>query len=122
MTPPARILFVDDEEPLRAIVHQHFSSEGYNITTAMNGEEAIESLKTTAFDLLILDIRMPGLDGLAVLREMKKRNIKPRIIVLTGVNEIDIAVAAAKLGANDYITKPFEMEELAESARRVLQV
>ena len=122
MTAAARVLYVDDEETMRLLVQEHLSAEGYNVATATNGDEAVKTLETKTFDLVILDILMPGMSGIGVLQEMKARNIKPRVIVLTGVDDLDVAVNAAKLGAIDYVTKPFEMKDLLGSIRRVLQV
>jgi len=118
----ARILYVDDEEHFRELVQENLAPEGFNVSTAEDGDEALSLLGSGQFDLVILDIRMPRMGGLEVLDEMKKRGIRSRVIVLTGVDDIDVAVQAARLGANDYVTKPFEIETLLGSINRILSV
>jgi len=117
-----RLLLVDDEETLRKLVKEELDAEGFHVSMAEDGDEALAILGREAFDLLILDIRMPRMGGLSVLQEMQKRGIRPRVIVLTGVEDLDVAIQAARLGANDYVTKPFEAAVLIASIRRVLGV
>jgi DNA-binding response OmpR family regulator len=112
---------MEDEAPLRSTVGDQLTAEGYHVATADDGDTGLELLNKERFDLLIVDIRMPRMDGLAVLREVKARGMQPRIIVLTSVDDLDFAVSAARLGANDYVTKPFDMDQLLVSIRRVLQ-
>jgi DNA-binding response OmpR family regulator len=91
------------------------------VVTAADGEEAISKLHSGTFDLMLLDIRMPRKDGLDVLEFVRSKRIRIRIIMVTGVDELSIAIRAVKLGASDYITKPFGLEDLLQAIRRVLQ-
>jgi DNA-binding response OmpR family regulator len=117
---PARILYVEDDESARWIVKDQLTSEGFDVRSASDGEEATDILQKESFDLLLLDIRMPRKDGMEVLRFMKKNKIRPRVIMLTAVGELSIAIEAVKLGANDYLTKPYSLEELLACIQRVL--
>jgi DNA-binding response OmpR family regulator len=115
------ILYVDDDPALRSIVDDHLREAGFRITTAEDGDVALQLLENERFDLVILDIQMPRMSGIQVLQTMQARDIRPRVIMLTGVNDMDAAVGSVKLGANDYLTKPFEFEQLVSSIRRVLK-
>lgn len=117
---PARILYVEDDESARLIVKDQLANEGFDVRSASDGEEATDILQKESFDLLLLDIRMPRKDGIEVLRFMKKNKIRPRVIMLTAVGELSIAIEAVKLGANDYLTKPYSLEELLACIQRVL--
>ena len=117
-----RVLIVDDERALRMLVTMELEGEGYQVKTAEDGDEALAILLKEAFDLVILDIRMPRMNGLSVLREMKSKDIRPRVVVLTGVDDLEIAIQAMRLGANDYVTRPFDSGTLLASIRCVLTV
>jgi DNA-binding response OmpR family regulator len=116
-----RILYAEDDEATRSIVSAQLTEEGFLVEAAEDGTSALRALDGPPFDLVLLDIRMPGASGLDVLREIKKRELKVRIIMLTAVNELSIAIEAVKLGANDYITKPYSLEELLGAIRRILR-
>ncbi len=111
--PSARrsILVADDEKIIRDSLKDWFQ-DGYNVTTAETGEEAIELIKKHDFDVLILDVRLTGKSGLEVLKEVKE--IKPQIksIIITAYPSVELAVEAMKAGATDYIVKPFSPEQL----------
>ncbi len=116
-----RILFADDEDDVRALVRDQLSGEGFQVETAADGNEAMSLLRQQHFDLVLLDIKMPGKDGLEVLAFMKQEKLSPRTIMLTAVDELSVAIRAVKMGANDYITKPYALEDLVSSIRRALQ-
>lgn len=116
----ARLLYVDDEESLRILVKSQLALEGFFVETADDGDVALEMLAKDSFDLVLLDIRMPRMDGLIVLKELKSRGIRPRIIMLTGVDDLSIAIQSVKLGANDYVTKPYDIDKLLACINRVL--
>lgn len=120
MTTPTRLLFADDDESIRFIVNDQLTPEGFQITLAEDGDDAVKKLTENEYDIVLLDIKMPGKDGLDVLRYMKEHNIRPRVIMLTAIEEISTAIQAVKLGANDYITKPYTMETLLGGIRRIL--
>lgn len=115
-----RVLYVDDEEPLRVLVKSELGQHGYEVETAEDGDVALTMLEQKSYDLVLLDIRMPRMDGIEVLNRMKARSIRPRIIMLTGVDDLSIAVRSVKLGATDFLTKPYDLEQLLSSIKRVL--
>lgn len=107
-----RVLIVDDEEPVRRLLTKELARKGYGTDTAPNGKEALEKLKGNYFDIMLLDIVMPGMDGISLLKKMKGDPYAPASIILTGRATIDTAVEAMKNGAYDYLTKPYKLEEL----------
>jgi response regulator RpfG family c-di-GMP phosphodiesterase len=113
-TSKIRILVVDDEEFLRAIVRERLEIAGYSVEEAQNGMDALEKIRNGDgnFDVLLTDIKMPGMDGIALLGEWAKRSPRTAGIVMSGNAELDTAVAALKMGACDYITKPFNFDVL----------
>jgi len=108
---PERILVVDDE-PNMAWLFSHAFGGDYEIVAASSGEQALELLRCLDIDLVMLDLRLPGADGIDTLRAARKHGFSGPVIVMTAFGEIKTAVAAMKLGAHDYITKPFDMDEL----------
>jgi len=107
-----RLLLVDDEESILKSLSKDFSQEGYEVMTASSGEDAIEKIKNNYFDIVITDLSMPGLDGIAVLNEAKKNNPDICVIILTGYGDLTSAIEALRLGADDYLLKPCDTEEL----------
>ena len=107
-----RVLVVDDERSIRELLDITLRQEGYDVTLADGGEAAIRALDEQAFDLVVTDLRMRGIDGLAVLRATKKRAPKTAVLMVTAFASTDTAVEAMKLGAYDYVTKPFKLDEL----------
>ena len=108
---PERILVVDDE-PNMAWLFSHAFGGDYEIVAASSGEQALELLRCLDIDLVMLDLRLPGADGIDTLRAARKQGFRGPVIVMTAYGEIKTAVAAMRLGAHDYITKPFDMDEL----------
>lgn len=104
------ILIVDDEQDLCWILGEILEEEGYKVSSANSGEETIDRVKKGNVDLIILDVMLPGMDGLEALRRIKKLHAKLPVIMITGYGSMDIATKAMKLGAMDYITKPFKDE------------
>ncbi|MBI4534629.1 MAG: response regulator [Ignavibacteriae bacterium] len=115
-----RILFVDDDQELREIVKGHLTEAGYNVDDAKDGFEAIDKLQRGNYDLLLLDITMPGKSGIDVLKFKHDQNLPCRVIMLTGMVGLSFAIKSVKLGADDYITKPYNMEYLLASISKVL--
>ena len=108
-----RILIVDDEEPVRRLLKKELGRKGFHTDTAENGEKAYAKLVDSSFDIILLDIVMPGMDGISMLKKFKNDPAAPAIIVLTGKATVDTAVSAMKAGAYDYLTKPYKLDELS---------
>jgi two-component system response regulator AtoC len=107
------ILVVDDEEPFRRLLNKELTRKGYSVQVARDGGEALRTLRDNAFDVILLDVVMPGMDGLSLMKKMKEDSGAPAIIVLTGKATVETAVDAMKNGAYDYLTKPYKLDELA---------
>jgi len=108
----ARILIVDDEKRMRRILQILLKSQGYEIKLAQDGDEAWGMFQQVPYDLVITDLKMPGIDGMELLGLINKQNTDVPVIVITAYGSVDSAVKAMKQGAYDYITKPFENEEI----------
>jgi DNA-binding NtrC family response regulator len=108
----ARLLIVDDEDQFVEALSERLSMRTYDVTTSLTGEDAIEKITNYNFDVVILDVRLPGIEGTAVLREIK--NLKPltEVIMLTGHGTVEMAIEGMKLGAFDFLMKPCETEDL----------
>ena len=115
------ILVVDDEKNIRLTMSQSLESLEIPIKTAVNGEEALRKLQEGPFGLVFLDLKMPGIDGIEVLRQIKDDWPKIRVIIITAHGTIESAVEAMKLGAVDFIQKPFSPGEIRELATQVLE-
>jgi len=107
----AHILVVDDDDGIRSLVKKYLNENNYLISTAFNAEDAVEKIKLVKFDLIILDIMMPGKSGLDFLKENREK-LKTPIILLTAKGEADERVKGLEIGADDYLPKPFEPKEL----------
>jgi two-component system response regulator AtoC len=115
---PKRILIVDDEENFRHLLSVILIKEGYEVETASNGEEGLQKSVISPFDQILCDIRMPRMDGLEFLREIQKTGVEATIIVMSAYGTVDIAIEAMKLGAYDYISKPFKPDEIILTLRK----
>ncbi len=113
------ILIVDDEKNIRLTLSQVLETLGADIDAAANGEEALTKLKGREFGLILLDIRMPGMDGMEILRRVREIRPDIRVIMITAYGTIESAVEAMKLGAVDFLQKPFDPEEIRELVSRV---
>ncbi len=120
MTKKTTVLYVDDEDILRNLVADQLASEGFAVETADDGDTALEILGRKSFDVLLLDIRMPRVSGIEVLKQLKAKKHTMRIVVLTAVDDLAVAIEAVKNGANDYLTKPYELATLVAAIQRVL--
>ena len=114
------VLIVDDEKNIRLTLSQTLEGRGVETETAANGEEALAKLKEREFSLILLDLKMPGIDGMEVLRQISKIRPDIRIIIITAYGTIESAVEAMKLGAADFIQKPFSPDEIRELVSRVM--
>ena len=114
------VLIVDDEKNILLTLSQSLEALQLETDTAANGEEALAKLKEKDFGLILLDIRMPGMDGMEVLRRVREIRPDIRIIMITAYGTIELAVEAMKLGAVDFIQKPFSPEEIRELVSRVM--
>jgi DNA-binding NtrC family response regulator len=109
-----RILIVDDEERFVTTLVKRLTERDLDVAGVNSGEEAIEEVKNKLYDIVILDVKMPGLDGIETLRELKKINPGIEILMLTGHASVDSAVEGMRLGAYEYLMKPCEIDELME--------
>ena len=114
-----RILIVDDNKELREILEEYLQGEGDLIDGASNGREALLKHNNGPYDLIITDLNMPELDGMELMRRVRQDNEVTEFIVITAYASLDTAVEAVKLGAFDYIVKPFRMEELKVAVKNV---
>jgi DNA-binding NtrC family response regulator len=108
----AKVLLVDDEVVFTKNMSKLLGNRGYRVTAVNSGEEAINAMQQERFDVLVLDLKMPGMDGLTTLKEIKKLGLFTQTLILTGHGSIDSAMEATKLGAYDYLPKPCEIGEL----------
>lgn len=111
-----RMLIVDDERDICECLQDFFSARGFSVVSAFSGEEALERLGTDAADVILLDILLPGLTGLEVLKRVKEVAPHSRVIMVTGIDEDDIRRQARRFGAEAYITKPFDFADPAWSS------
>ncbi len=120
MTTSARILVVDDEEQMRDLLAKVLERNGYQVTVVSNGGSALAFLEDEPVDLVLTDVRMPGIDGMEALRSIKELNPEIVVIIMTGFGSIDQAVQAVKDGAYDYINKPFKIDEMLLTIQKAL--
>lgn len=115
---PTRILLVDDEKDFAEMLSLRLSESGETVSVAHSGQEGLRKLTEEAFDVVILDIKMPGMDGIQTLRQVKQHAPLVEVILLTGHGTTQTAVDGMKLGAFDYLLKPADFEELEEKLNR----
>ena len=120
MTHKANLLIVDDELIVRDSLSKWFHEEGYNVTVAESAQDALQKMAQQSFDLALVDIKMPGPDGVELQRRMHEINPDLLVIIMTGYASVETAVAALKNGAYDYVSKPFDPEEMAHTVRNAL--
>ena len=108
-----RILIVDDEDVVRESLAQWFAGDGYEVTPIASGKEALATVTTRDFDLALLDIKMPGMDGMELQGRLIEADPELTVIIMTGYASVETAVQALKRGAWDYITKPVDPDELS---------
>ena len=117
----ASILVVDDEPVVREALRRLLSLDGYDVAVAVSGDDALGCIPRQGFDVIVSDIRMPGLDGLQLLERLRAVNPRVGVILVTAYATLDTAVEALRLGADDFFLKPFEMDDLRRSVKRVLR-
>ena len=117
-----KILIAEDEEIMRITLKDVLSREGYQVTTADDGQEGLERFKQHDFDLVIADLRMPKLDGIQLLKEIKRLSPETAVIMITAYGTVETAVQAMRLGAHDYLTKPLLIEELLMMMEKVFRL
>jgi DNA-binding NtrC family response regulator len=108
----SKVLLVDDEAVFTNNMVRLLTNRGYKVTAVNSGDAAIQTLQDQTFDVVVLDLKMPGMDGIATLKQIKKLGLFTETLILTGHGSIDTALEAIKLGAYDYLTKPCEIGEL----------
>ncbi|MEE8372403.1 MAG: response regulator [Dehalococcoidia bacterium] len=116
-----KILVVDDEESIRTLISRRLMADGHDCTLACNGEEALKTVSTQDFDLVLSDIKMPGLSGLEVLSQIVVEHPDIGVVMISAVADTQTAVEAMKLGAYDYVTKPFELDALSTRVEKALE-
>jgi DNA-binding NtrC family response regulator len=124
MTNPAAkrnsILVVDDEDALRTVLSGELTNEGYDVKSAADGDEAISEVERSPFDLVLLDIKMPRMNGFEVLKYIKDKHVKTKVVMLTGFADLKNAIESKKLGADDFVSKPYDLVDLLTTIERVL--
>jgi len=116
-----RVLIVDDEPVIREVLLERLSSAGFECQIARNSREALGHVRADRFDLVLSDIAMPGGDGMSLLRQIKSEQPNLDVVMLTGVVDVDTAIRAIRLGASDYLTKPFNLDEVVLTIERTLE-
>ena len=116
-----RLLIVEDEKNLSAAVAKYMKDEGYTTDCCYDGSEAMDYIESTDYDAVILDIMLPGRDGISILKEIRRIKKNLPVIMLTAKNSIEDKVTGLDLGADDYMTKPFSLEELSARVRVLIR-
>jgi two-component system OmpR family response regulator len=120
-TPEARILVVDDEPMIVELLSVSLRYQGFEVAAANNGAEGLDKAKTFRPDALIIDVMMPGMDGFGLLRRLRADGIEAPVLFLTARDEVEDKVTGLTLGADDYVTKPFSLEEVVARLRVILR-
>lgn len=120
MPKKSSILVVDDEDALRTVLSGELASEGYEVRTAADGDEAVNEMGKANFDLVLLDIKMPRMNGFEVLKFIKEKHAKTKVVMLTGFADLKNAIESKKLGADDFVSKPYDLVDLLTTIERVL--
>ena len=116
-----RILVIDDKENICKLLSAHLNGEGYQVDIAPDGEQGVAMFDSGMYDLVITDVKMPGMDGLGVLRRIKDRSPDTVVVMITAFADMDDAIAAMKMGAFDYLKKPFKLEEIQATVEKALE-
>ncbi len=122
MNKQMKILVVDDEQKICYLIEALLKLEGYLVDVCLSGTDALERLKNHDYQMLITDLKMPGIDGLELIEKAKKQNPGIRTIMITGYTDVDTVVQALRCGVNDFIKKPFDIFELKEAVEKQLQI
>jgi len=121
MASKLKLLVVDDEDGLRTLLKTELELHGFEVDEADGGSMALEAARAALYDVIILDIRMPDMDGLEVLRRLRFEKLAKKVIMLTGVGELKVARETLELGADDFLTKPLEFKTLLSCIKRVMK-
>jgi DNA-binding NtrC family response regulator len=116
-----KILVIDDEPIVRVSCERTLGGEGYEVRLASSGREGLELLEKETFDLVLLDLKMPDIDGIEVLKKTRSNWPDTKVIMITGYSTVETAVKTLKLGAYNYLEKPFTPDTLIETVREALQ-
>lgn len=120
MAKKSSILVVDDEDALRTVLSSELLNEGYEVHSAADGDDAITELDKGQYDLVLLDIKMPRMNGFEVLKHIKQNHAKTKVVMLTGFADLKNAIESKKLGADDFVSKPYDLVDLLTTIERVL--
>jgi DNA-binding NtrC family response regulator len=120
MAKKSSILVVDDEDSLRNVLAGELVNEGYEVRSAADGDEAISDLEKNSYDLVLLDIKMPRMTGFEVLKHLKQKHPRTKVVMLTGFADLKNAIESKKLGADDFVSKPYDLVDLLTTIERVL--
>ena len=116
-----KLLLVDDQDTLRKLMKDELIVQGYDVGDADSGKAALEILRLKHHDIVILDIRMDGMNGMEVLKHIRKDNLANKVIMLTAVDELKVAQDSLKFGANDFMSKPFDLKNLVTCINRTMK-
>jgi two-component system, OmpR family, response regulator len=116
-----KVMIVDDEQDFLETIVKRLKARGIEVTGAESGYKALELIDSGSFDVVILDVKMPGLDGIETLREMKKKKPLVEVIMLTGHASVESGIQGMQLGAFDYVMKPVALDELLEKVRQAYE-
>src|SRR5262245_32306356 len=119
-TPKARVIVVDDDAEIRSALEMTLGYEGHTVRQAARGREALELIGKEPFDLVLLDVKMPGMDGIEVLTRLRENGFSGSVIMISGHADIELAVKAVKGGAFDFLEKPLDQERLLLAVRNAL--
>jgi two-component system response regulator (stage 0 sporulation protein F) len=114
------VLVIDDQPGIRRLLIEVLSEEGYAVAEAANGYDGLQKAKDLHPALILMDMKMPGMDGIETLRELKRLGIGEKVIMMTAYGELDLVTEAKEIGAADYITKPFDIVALCQMIRKNL--
>ncbi len=114
-----RVLYAEDEKAINEAITEILIKNKYSVDSVYDGEEALDYLETSEYDIVVLDIMMPKLDGISVLREIRSKRIQTPVLLLTAKSELEDKIAGLDFGADDYLTKPFESKELLARLRAI---
>ncbi len=117
-----KVLVVDDEEDIVEVIQDRLEAYGFTVVTAGNGLEALKKLSVETFDGIFMDIRMPEMGGIEALEQIRRNGLKIPVIILTSSSTKEVAVEAMAKGANDYVLKPYEWEELKAKIEKVYNI
>ena len=116
------VLIIDDEPLMRISLSDALKAEGYNVASAATGSEGLKEIKETSYDVVITDLRLPEVDGVQILKTCRQISPHTKVLMITAYGSVDTAVEAMKIGAYDYITKPFSMDELILTVKRLVEM